>query len=74
MAVQATLPKFNSEVSELGSINKAPGFVSIISFYLFEAWLHSPNVTLGSVLAVKKLDIGNCPKVMYRLYLGLIQM
>ena len=39
-----------------------------------EAWLHSPNVTLGSVLAVKKWDIGISPKVMYRLYLGLIQM
>ena len=43
-------------------------------FTKVEAWLHSPNVTLGSVLAVKKWDIGISPKVMYRLYLGLIQM
>ena len=36
--------------------------------------LHSPNVILGSVLAVQNWDIGICPKVMYRMYLGLIQM
>ena len=39
-----------------------------------EAMLHSPNVILGSVLAVKKWENGICPKVMYRMYLGLIQM
>ena len=35
----------------------------------FEALLHSPNVILGSVLAVKKWENGICPKVKYRMYL-----
>ena len=39
---------------------------------LIEVKRHSPNVTLGSVLAVQKLDFGINPNVQYSLYLGLI--
>ena len=39
-----------------------------------EAMLRSPNVILGSVLVVKKWDIGICPKVMYSMYLESIQL
>ena len=42
------------------------------SYRKCEVKRHSPNVTLGSVLAVQKLDFGINPNVPYSLYLGLI--
>ena len=62
-------------VKNLALEEKMPRNMKILPITrILEAMLRSANVILGSVLAVKKWDIGICPKVMYRMYLGLIQM